>query len=86
MAAGQRVQINGKLKSHTKQSPAGKGLTIAFIKADEMLILESESGSSSSTHKDVNRVEFIGHIASNVVDKETNKNTFLLIAINYKYK
>lgn len=60
-------------------------MTISFIKADEMLVLESESGSSSSTHKDVNTVELIGYIASNIVDKETNNNTFLLIAINYKY-
>lgn len=60
-------------------------MTISFIKADELLVLESESGTSTSNHKDVNAVELVGHIASKIVDKETNRNTFILMAINYKY-
>lgn len=83
LAAGCRVCVKGKLKSIQKKAKDGTVLTIAVIKADQLLLLENENQLSQSVNNDANKVELLGFIASDVMEKELN--SFLLMAIRYKY-
>lgn len=83
LAVGRQVCVTGKLKSIQKRAKDGTVLTIAVIKADQLLLLENENKLAQSVNNDANKVELLGFIASDVMEKELN--SFLLMAIRYKY-
>lgn len=69
-AAGQRVYISGKLRSAPTRTSDGKMVTASVVKANQLYVLENDSGSVSTTSGDQNQVELLANIASEVLIKD----------------
>lgn len=81
-AAGQRIYVQGKLRSTQIALDSGKNVTSSVIKAHQLYVLENESASMESTEGDQNNVELLTNIASDVLNKDTH-STFA-VATHFK--
>lgn len=70
--AGQRIYVTGKLASKRIETSEGKALTASVVKAFDSYVLQNECASVGSTEGDVNQVEILAHIASDVLNKDTH--------------
>lgn len=83
-AAGQRIYVQGKLRSTKKELDSGKNVTSSVIKAYQLYVLENESASMESTGGDQNNVELLTNIASDVINKDSH-STFA-VATHFKVR
>lgn len=66
--AGQRILITGSLKTNSIRNNDGKLISSSAIKALDWYVLENESGSTDTG--DINQVQLVTNIASEVKDNE----------------
>lgn len=77
--AGQRICVTGSLKTNSVPAGDGKLISSSVIKAKEWYVLENESGSSESG--DVNEVQLVVNIASEI--KNTDKDSAFAVCTHY---
>lgn len=82
-SAGQRILVQGKLRSTNLTLEDGKKMTSSVIKAYQLYVL-TDGASTESNEGDQNQVELLAHIASNITEKDT-LSTFA-VATNYEIR
>lgn len=82
-SAGQRVLVQGKLKSTKQTLGDGKKLTSSIVKAYQVHVL-NDGGSTELNEGDQNHVELLANIASDITEKDS-LSTFA-VATHYEIK
>lgn len=77
--AGQRICVTGSLKTNPIRNVDGKIISSTVIKAKDSYVLENESGSTESG--DINRVQLVANIASEI--KNSEKDSSFAVATHY---
>lgn len=85
MAAGQRIHIIGRLNAHTKKDSSGEDVTSTIVRALQLFVLENKSESASnSVDEDLNRVQLVGLINTDIVNMESDSQ--FSIAVHGAYE
>lgn len=66
---GQRVYVSGRLFSNHVTTNEGKQLTCSRVKASKLYVLENDSASIGSVDGDINHVEIVANIATDIIDR-----------------
>lgn len=69
-STGQRILVQGKLRSTSQNLENGKKLTSSLIKAYQLYVLENDGAAAESSEGDQNHVELLANIAGNIVEKD----------------
>lgn len=83
-SAGQRILVQGKLRSTYVPMENGKKITRSIVKAFQLYVFENECASAESSQGDQNHVELLANIASNITEKDF-LSTFA-VATNYEIR
>lgn len=83
--AGQRIHIIGRLNANTKKDSSGEDVTSAIIKALQVFVLENKSKSESNSEDiDLNTVQLVGHINTDIVNLESDSSFSMSINCAYE--